>query len=89
MPTLKFLNVKNIDNFVAFSTRIMYFTWRDIKKLYTNKKPKTAAPKWNNKFELPDKLYSVSYIQIQFEYIIKKHEILTDNPSIRTYAYKI
>ena len=22
MPTLKFLNVKNIDNFVAFSTRI-------------------------------------------------------------------
>ena len=89
MPTLKFLNVKNIDNYVAFFTRIIYFTWRDIKKLYTNKKPKIAAPKWNNKFELPDKLYSVSYIQIQFECIIKKHEIVTDNPSIRTYAYKI
>ena len=62
MPTLKFLNVKNIDNYVAFFTRIIYFTWRDIKKLYTNKKPKIAAPKWNNKFELPNKLYSVSYI---------------------------
>ena len=47
-----------------------------------------SAPTWNAEFELPDGSYSVSDIQDYFEYIIKKHETLTDNPSIRIYVHK-
>ena len=35
---------------------------------------------WNEKLELPDGSYSVSDIQDYFQYIIKKHEAVTDNP---------
>ena len=34
-------------------------------------------------FDLPDGLYSVSDTQDYFEYVIKNHEIFTDNPQIR------
>ena len=40
-------------------------------------------------FELPDGSYSVSEIQDYFEYTIKNHEKITDNPSIRIYINKI
>ena len=46
-------------------------------------------PTWNEKFELPDGSYSVSDIQDYFEYIIKKHETVTDNPSTTIYVNKI
>ena len=36
------------------------------------------APTWNDKFESTDESYSVSHIQ-DFDYILKKHETLTDN----------
>ena len=36
------------------------------------------------KLELPDGSYSVSDSKDYFEYIIKKHEKVTDNPSTRT-----
>ena len=36
---------------------------------YNNNKFKIYAPTWNDKFELPDGLYSVSDIQDYFEYI--------------------
>ena len=44
---------------------------------------------WNEEFELPDGSYSVSDIQDYFEYIIKKYEIVTDNPSIMICVNKI
>ena len=44
---------------------------------------------WNEKFELPDRSYSVSDIQGYFESIIKKHETVTGNPPIRIYVNKI
>ena len=44
---------------------------------------------WNEKFELPGGLYSASNIQDYFEYSIKKHETVTDNPPIRIYVNKI
>ena len=47
------------------------------------------APTWNDTFELPDGSNSVSDIQGLFEYIIKKHETVTDNPPIRIYVNKI
>ena len=43
----------------------------------------------NDKFELPDGLYSVSNIQDYFEYILKKHEENTDKSSVQIHVNKI
>ena len=43
---------------------------------------------WNEKFELPEGSYYVSDIQYYFQYIIQKHETVTDNPPIRIYVNK-
>ena len=51
---------------------------KDKKKSYRNNEFK-KAPTRNEKFELPGGSNSVSDIQDYFEYIIKKHEKLTDN----------
>ena len=59
------------------------------KKLYRNNKFKISFPKRNGEFQLPDGSYSVSDIQEYCEYTIKKHETLTDNPSIMIYVNKI
>ena len=59
------------------------------KKSYKNNKFKISAPTWNEEFELPDGSYSVPNIQDYFEYIIEKHETVTDNPSIMIYVNKI
>ena len=44
----------------------------NIKSPYNNNKFKVLAPTWNKKFELPDGSYSLSNIQVYFEYILKK-----------------
>ena len=56
---------------------------------YKNNKFKISAPTWNEEFELPDGSYFLSDIELYFEYILKWHEAVTDNPSIRVYAKKI
>ena len=56
---------------------------------YKNNKFKISAPTWNEEFELPDESYSVSDIQDHFEYIFKKHDRVTDHPSIRIYVNRI
>ena len=38
---------------------------------------------------LPDGSYSIADIQDYFEFIIKKHETLTENPPIQVYPNKI
>ena len=43
----------------------------------------------NKAFDLPDGSYSISNIQDYFKFIIKKHDTLTENPSIEIYANKI
>ena len=48
-----------------------------------------SAPTWNEESELIDGSHSVLDIQDYFEYTLKKHEIVTDNPSIRIYINKI
>ena len=60
-----------------------------LKKSQKNNKFKISAPTWNEKFELPDGSYSKSDIQDYFEYILKKHETVTDNPSTMIYLNKI
>ena len=48
-----------------------------------------SAPTCNEESELTDGSHSVLDIQDYFEYTLKKHEIVTDNPSIRIYINKI
>ena len=53
----------------SLSNLSIYYTCKNIKSSYSNNKFKISAPTWNDKFELPDGLYSVSDIQDYFEYI--------------------
>ena len=58
-------------------------------KLYRSNKLKVSAPIWNGKFESPERSYFVLDIQNYFEYLIKKHETLTNNLLIRIYINNI
>ena len=58
-------------------------------KIIQNNNFKIKAPTWDEEFELPDGSYPVSVIQGYFKYILKKHETVTDNPSLRIYVNKI
>ena len=60
----------------------VYYAWKNIERSYKNNKFEISAPTWNDRFELPDGLYSVLDIPVHFEYIIRKHEKVTDNPPI-------
>ena len=40
-------------------------------------------------FDLPDGFYSIADIQDYFEFIIKKHETLSENPLLQIYPNKI
>ena len=59
------------------------------KSSYSNNKFKISAPTWNDEFELPVGLYSVSDIQDYFEYILKKHEEDIDEASVQINVIKI
>ena len=73
---------------MALSNLSIYYTWKNIKSESNNNKVKISAPTWNDEFNLPDGSYSVSDIQEYFEYIIKKHETITDNPPVQIYVNK-
>ena len=76
------LNLKNPNKNMALANLSIYYTWKNIKSEYNNNKFKISAPTWNDTFDLPDSSYSTSDIQDYFEFIIKKHETLTENPPI-------
>ena len=67
----------------------IYYIWKNIKSEYNNNKFKISAPTWNETFDLPNGSYSISDFQDYFEFIIKKYETLTKNPSIQIHANKI
>ena len=88
---LKFTNKLDLrigEKTITLSNLSIYYTWKNIKSSYNNKF-KISAPTWNDKFELPDGLYSVSDIQDYFEYILEKHGEDIDEPSIQIYVNKI
>ena len=72
------------DKYIALSNLSIYYTCKSIKKSYKNNKFKISAPAWNEEFELPDRSYSISDIQDNFEY-----EEKAVYPSIRIYINKI
>ena len=82
------LDLRRGEKSIALSNLSIYYTWKNIKGSYNNKKFKISTPTWNNKFELLDGLYSVSDIQDYLGYILKKHGENIDNPSIRIYVNK-
>ena len=57
------------EKIIALSNLSIFYTWRNIKNSYNNNKLKISAPTWNDEFELPDGLHSVSNIQDYFDYI--------------------
>ena len=73
---------------MALANLSIYYTWKNIKSKYNNKF-KTSAPTWNDTFDQVNGSYSIPNIQNYFEFIIKKHETLTENPPIQIYPNKI
>ena len=83
------LDLRRGQKTIALSNLSTYYTWKNIKSSYNNKKFKISAPTWSEEFKLPDGSYSVSDIQDYFDYILKKHSESVDNPSIRIYINRI
>ena len=82
-------NLKNPNKNMALANLSIYYTWKNIKSEYNNNKFTIFAPTWNDEFNFPDGSYSVSDIQDYFEYTIKKHETIADNPPVQIYVNKI
>ena len=70
---------------MALAHLSIYYTWKNVKSIYDNNKFKISAPTWNETFDLPDG----SEIQDYIEYIIKKHETISENVAISIYANTI
>ena len=83
------INLKDPNKNMVLVNLSIYYNWKNIKSEYNNNKFKIFPPTWNETFDLPDGSYSISDIQDYFEFIIKKHETLTENPSIQIYPNKI
>ena len=82
------LNLKNPNKNMHLANLNIYYSWKNIKSTYKNNKFKIFAPTWNDTFDLPDGSYSIADIQDYFEFIIKKHETLSENPPIQIYQNK-
>ena len=74
---------------MALANLSIYYTGKNIKPEYNNNKFKISAPTWNDAFDLLDGSHSVVDIQDSFEFIIKKHETLTENGPLQIYPNKI
>ena len=83
------LDLRRGQKTVALSNLSIYYTWKNIKSSYNNNKFKISAPTWDEEFELPDGSYSILDIQDYFEYILKEHSEIVDNPSIEIYVNRI
>ena len=83
------VNLKNPNKNIELRNLSIYYTRKNIKSSYNNNKIKISAPTWNDTFDLPDGSYSIENIQDYFEFIIKKHETLTENSPVQIYPNKI
>ena len=78
------INLKQLDIYVSLSNLNIYYARKNIKKSYENNKFKISAPTINEVFdELPHGSYSISHIQVYFEYILTKQGEKTITSSIR------
>ena len=83
------LDLKDPNKTVYLANLSICYTQKNIKSEYSNNKFKISASNWNDTFEFPDGSFSISDIPDYFEFIIKKHETLTENPPVQIYQNKI
>ena len=82
-------NHKNPNKNMSLANLSIYYTCKNIKSKYNNNKFKISAPTWNDVFDLFDGCYSIDDVQDYFEFIIKKHETLTEDPPVEIYPNRI
>ena len=83
------LSLKIPNKNMALPNLSIYYTQKNIKPTYNNNKFKISGPTWNNELDLLDGSDSIADIQDYFEFIIKKHETLSENPPVKIYSNKI
>ena len=83
------LNLKTPNNKNIGLVNLSIYYTSEYKSEYNNNKFKISAPTWNDTFDSDDDSYSIFDIQNYFEFAIKKHKTLAENPLIQTYPYKI
>ena len=81
------LNLKNPNKNVALANLSIYYTWKNIKSEYSNKKFKISAPTWNDDFDTV--LILLQIFKVVLNLSSKKHETLTENPPVQIYPNKI
>ena len=67
---------------MALANLSIYYTWKNVKSTYNNNRFKISGPIWNETFDLSDGSYNISEIQGYIEYIMKKHETISENAPI-------
>ena len=77
------IDLKDSKKNMVLSNLSIYYTWKNIQSECNNNKFKISAPAWNDTFDLPDVSYSIEDIQDYFEFIINKHETLSENPPVQ------
>ena len=80
------LDLRNPNKNMELANLSIYYTWKNVKSTYNNNKFKISAPTWNETFDLPDGSYNISETQNYIEYIIKKHETMSENAPILIYG---
>ena len=83
------LDLKDPKENMALASLSIYYKWKNIKSECSNSEFKISAQTWNDTFDLPDRSYSISDIQLYFEFTIKKHETLTENLPVLIYVNRI
>ena len=84
--------LKKEDKYITLLYLSIYYTWKNIKKLYKNDKCKTSALKWNLKnpnYQIDSIPYQIFKIILNFEYILKIYGEEAVNSSITTYVNNI
>ena len=83
------LDLKDPKENMALASLSIYYKWKNIKSECSNSEFKISSQTWNDTFDLPDRSYSISDIQLYFEFIIKKHGTLTENLPVQIYVNRI
>ena len=83
------LNLKNPHKNIALGNLSIYYTWKNIKSACNNNKFKISARTWNDTFDLLEGSQPIADIQDYFEFIIRKHDTLTENRPVQIYPNKI
>ena len=76
-------NFKDPKKNVGLANLNIYYTKKNIKSEYNKSKLKISVPTWNDTFDLPGRSCSISDIYDYFEFIIKNHETLPENPPVQ------